>query len=157
MSRDALFSRSLNSPTRLPVTKIFLDRSKVWKSESVGDRTIKIFFTTLFPVKWKRKVLFVRQAFGLSQDSFWPLHGDGHGNFGQDFAYCGLMCVWFFWRQQQTIVLSNVYCLANRALLSPETEAFMQWNTSKELNGKLGKAQVLSPPVAGHTVSLGKP
>lgn len=30
------------------------------------------------------------------------------------------------WRQQQTIVLSNVYCLANRALLSPETEAFMQ-------------------------------
>ena len=156
MSRDALFSRSLNSPTRPPVTKIFLDRSKVWKSESVGDRTIKIFFTTLFLVKLKRKVLFVRQAFGLSRTAS-DRYMYGHGNFGQDFAYCGLMCVWFFWRQQQTIVLSNVYCLANRALLSPETEAFMQWNTSKELNGKLGKAQVLSPPVAGHTVSLGKP
>ena len=152
MSRDALFSRSLT--TRPPVTKIFLDRSKVWKSESVGDRTIKIFFTTLFLVKWKRKVLFVRQAFGLSRTA-----SDRYMEMDMeilDFAYCGLMCVWFFWRQQQTIVLSNVHCSANRTLLSPETEAFMQWNTSKDLNGKLGKAQVLSPPVAV-TVSLGKP
>lgn len=156
MSRDALFSRSLNSPTRLPVTKIFLDRSKVWKSESVGDRTIKIFFTTLFLVKLKRKVLFVRQAFGLSRTA-----SDRYMEMDMEIldriSHIAGSCVWFFWRQQQTIVLSNVYCLANRALLSPETEAFMQWNTSKELNGKLGKAQVLSPPVAGHTVSLGKP
>ena len=63
----------------------------------------------------------MRQAFGLSRTA-----SDRYMERILDrISHIAGSCV-DFWRQQQTIVLSNVYCLANRALLSEETEAFMQ-------------------------------
>ena len=77
-------------------------------------------------MKLKRKVLFVRQAFGLSRtvsDRYMEMDMEILDRISHIAGSC--VCD-FSGGNTETIVLSNVYCLANRALLSPETEAFMQ-------------------------------